>query len=73
MTYTKWSDKTTEQKKTASKATQKYTGKAYDRVVLTMPKGKRDSIKAKAKLADESMNAYILGAIYQRMEREGLQ
>ncbi len=58
----------------ASKANQravhKYVKSNYDRLDLTVPKGKKDIIKAAAAAAGESVNAYINAAIDQRMERE---
>lgn len=41
-----------------------------DRVNLTMPKGKKDAIKAHAEAQGESVNAYINKAIDQRIERD---
>lgn len=35
----------------------------YDRVNLTVPKGKKDKIKAAAKAAGQSVNEYINSAI----------
>lgn len=43
---------------------------AYDRINLTVPKGKKKEIQEAAQLANESVNAYIAKAISQRMERE---
>lgn len=42
-----------------------------DRVSIAMPKGKKDTIKAAADAAGESMNQYIIAAVDQRMERDG--
>lgn len=47
-----------------------YIARTYDRVNLTMPKGRREVIQAKADAQGESVNAYINKAIEQRMERE---
>lgn len=52
------------------KATQRYVAKHYDRMVVTVPQGKREKIKAAAALAGESMNQYIVNAISDRMEKE---
>ena len=49
----------------------KFIAKAYDRVNLTMPKGKKEIIQARAEAEGESVNAYINRAIDQRMERDG--
>ena len=53
--------------KAQQKAVQKYVQNNYDRVVLTMPKGKKEAIKAAAAAAGESMNQYILAAVDGRM------
>ena len=47
-----------------------YIARTYDRVNLTMPKGRKEGIQAKADAQGESVNAYINKAIEQRMERE---
>ncbi len=57
--------------KAQQRAVNKYMSENYDRVNLTVPKGKKDKIKAAAAAAGESVNAYINAAIDQRMEREG--
>lgn len=41
-----------------------------DRVSIAMPKGKKDTIKAAADAAGESMNQYIIAAVDQRMDRD---
>lgn len=56
--------------KAQQKAVQKYVAEKYDRVMLTMPKGEKDSIKAFAASRGESMNAFIYRAIQETMERE---
>ena len=53
--------------KAQQKAVQKYVKNNYDRVVLTLPKGKRDEIKQCAKLNNTSMNAYIIDAIEEKI------
>ena len=47
-----------------------YIARTYDRVNLTMPKGKKEIIQEKAEAQGESVNAYINKAIDQRIERE---
>ena len=39
-----------------------------DRVSLAFPKGQKDTIKAAAALCGESVNAYILGAVRDKLE-----
>lgn len=52
------------------RATYKYISKAYDRIVLNLPRGERDRIKTAAGEAGESVNAYIKRAISAQMQRE---
>ena len=42
----------------------------YDRIQLVVPKGKKDIIKIFADNSGESVSAYILEAVRQRMESE---
>lgn len=56
--------------KAQQKAVQKYIKNNYDRVVLTLPKGKRDEIKRYAELENKSMNAYIVQAIDEKIFRD---
>lgn len=51
------------------KAVQKYVKDKYDRVVLTMPKGKKDEIKAVADSMEMSVNGFINMAIDSVMEQ----
>ena len=55
------------------KATNKWMAKAYDRVNLTMPKGKKETIQAHAEARGESVNAFIARAIRETMERDQAQ
>ena len=45
--------------KAATRAQNKYILKAYDRINLTVPKGKQADIKAYAEERGESVNGYI--------------
>lgn len=56
--------------KAQTRATNKYIGKAYDRINLTVPKGKKDLIQSFAESKGESTNAFINRAINETMERE---
>ncbi len=56
--------------KAQQKAVQKYVKNNYDRVVLTLPKGKRDLIKEHAKNKKESMNAFINRAIDETINND---
>jgi predicted HicB family RNase H-like nuclease len=48
----------------------KYVKSNYDRINVTMPKGRRDVIKAHAEAHSESVNAFINRAIEEAMERD---
>lgn len=48
----------------------KYVKSNYDRINVTMPKGRKDIIKAHAEGKGESVNAFINRAIDETMERE---
>lgn len=48
----------------------KFIAKAYDRVNLTMPKGKKEKVQAHAEAQGESVNGFINRAIDQTMERD---
>lgn len=48
----------------------KYVAKHYDQIIVRLPKGERDNIKAAADAVGLSVNAYISGAIHSRMEHE---
>lgn len=47
----------------------KYIANAYDRINLTVPKGKKDEIKAHAEALGESVNAYIWRLIQEDMKK----
>ena len=57
--------------KAQQKAVHKYVKANYDRQEITMPKGKKDAVKAHADSQGESVNAFINRAIDETMEREG--
>lgn len=58
--------------KAQQKAVNKYVRENYDKVLLTMPKGKKDVIKAAAEKRGESVNAYINAAIDERLTADGV-
>ena len=57
--------------KAQQKAVNKYRKNNYDLAQITMPKGKKDLIKAHAESRGESVNAFINRAIDETMERDG--
>ena len=56
--------------KASTKAQNKYISKAYDRINLTLPKGKKDTVQAHAAKRGESVNAFINRAIDEAIERD---
>ena len=50
------------------RAVGRYEAANYDKVLVRLPKGEREQIKAAAESAGESLNAYIVGAIRDRMD-----
>lgn len=56
--------------KAQQKATNKWIAKTYDRINLTVPKGKQADIKAHAEQRGESVNGFINRAIDEAMERD---
>lgn len=57
--------------KSQQKAVHKYVKNNYDRLELTVPKGRKDTIKAHAEARGESVNGFINRAISETMERDG--
>lgn len=51
-------------------ATARYNKKAYDRINVVVPKGKRAVIAAFAKSKGESLNRSIVDAIAYQMQRD---
>lgn len=49
--------------KAATKAKNKYNGANYDRISLSVPKGKKEEYKAKAEAKGKSLNQYIIDKI----------
>lgn len=53
------------------RANNKYAAKAYDRINIAVPKGRKDAIQEYAQQQGESINAFIGRAILEAMERDG--
>jgi len=51
-------------------ATAKYEAKAYDKVLLRLPKGKKEVIQTHAKAKGETVNGFVTRAINETLERE---
>lgn len=58
--------------KNSPESINRYIAKAYDRINLTVPKGKKDTIKAHAESHGQSVNSFINEAIDEKMERDSL-
>ena len=56
--------------KSSSTAKNKYNAKAYDRINLVVPKGKKDLIKEHSITMGESVNSFINRAINEQMARD---
>ena len=56
--------------KAQQRAVNKYVKANYDRVNVTFPKGRKESIKAHAEAQGESVNAFINRAIMETMARD---
>ena len=52
------------------RAVHRYVKKAYDRIELTVSKGKKEEIKARAAAQGETVNAYAWRLIQEDMERK---
>lgn len=56
--------------RTSAASHNKYISKAYDRVNLTMPKGRKELVQAHAEARGESVNGFINRAIGEQMKRD---
>lgn len=56
--------------KAQQRAVHKYVKEKYDRLELTMPKGKKAEIKALADARGESVNGFVNRAIDEAIERD---
>ena len=63
--------KNTGQQKASTKAKNTFNGKNYDRLYPFVKKGEKAKIERAASAAGQSLNDYVVTAVYQRMEREG--
>lgn len=50
-------------------ATAKYEEKAYDKVLVRLPRGKKSEIEAAAKPKGQSVNGFISEAIDEKLQR----
>lgn len=52
------------------RANNKYNAKAYDRINIAVPKGQKDIIQARATIQGKNVNAYVIEAISEKLERD---
>lgn len=52
------------------RANEKYNAKAYEEIKVRVLKGQKEVIQSAARNKGESVNAYIVRAITERMERD---
>ena len=62
-------EKKREYSQAQNKATQKYIKNNYDSVLIRMPKGKKEQIKAFAESKGESLNGYVNRVIDEDMAK----
>lgn len=54
--------------KASTRAKNKYNAENYDRISLSVPKGKKETIKNYAESKNESLNGFVNRAIDEAME-----
>ncbi|GHU96721.1 hypothetical protein FACS1894208_11700 [Clostridia bacterium] len=59
--------------KTSAASKNKYNAKAYDRITIVVPKGRKGAIQTLAVVQEQSVNAYITQAIDERMVRDNAE
>ena len=57
--------------KAATKAKNKYNAENYERISLSVPKGKKEIIKAHAESKGESLNGFVNRVIDEALKKEG--
>jgi len=56
--------------KAQQRAVSKYMKENYDELKVRMPKGEKEKVKAFAEQHGESLNAFVIRAITEAMERD---
>lgn len=56
--------------KTSAKIKNRYRDKTYDRIELTVAKGRKDALRAHAKSKGESLNGFVGRAIDETIDRD---
>ena len=57
--------------KTSAAVKNRYNSRAYDRIAVVVPKGRKAIIQAAAERAGLSLSAYIVKAIDRQMSKDG--
>ena len=57
--------------KTSNESKAKYNAKAYDRINIAVPKGRKADLQAVADQHGQSLNGYINRVLDEALEREG--
>ena len=53
------------------RANNKYNAKAYDRINIAVPKGRKEVIQLHAAASGKSINGFVVEAIEEKLSREG--
>lgn len=56
--------------KNSYESIKRYQDKAYDKILIRLPKGQKDTIQVHAQAQGESVNGFIGRAISETMERD---
>ena len=56
--------------KSQQKAVHKYVREKYDRINITVPKGRKEVLQTHAESVGQSLNAFVVQAVDERVERE---
>ena len=56
--------------KNSYESIKRYQDKAYDKILVRLPKGQKDTLQAHAQAQGESVNAFIGRAISETIERD---
>lgn len=50
----------------------RYVAANYDRINVTFKKGEKERLRTAADMANKSVNAYVVDAVHEAMERDGV-
>lgn len=64
------SEETSKTSKAQQAAVNKYVKNNYDRINVTFPKGQKERLKSHASSHNESVNAFIVRAVNETIERD---